>query len=85
MSLGKPAVVTSVGDIPKLVQHEISGLVVPPQDPLALANATLRLLREPDTASRLGNTAQQLYYNQYRPEIMTRRLENLFAHLSQGN
>ena len=82
MSLGKPAVVTSVGDIPKLVQHNTSGSVVFPEDSVGMADAILRLIREPDTASRFGSTARQLYEKYYCPEIMTRRLEGLFDHLS---
>src|SRR6185369_5541368 len=35
MSLRKTSVVTSVGGIPELVAHEVTGLVVPPGDPAA--------------------------------------------------
>jgi glycosyltransferase involved in cell wall biosynthesis len=81
MSLAKPAVVTSVGGIPEMVEHERTGLVVPPGDPTALSQGLLRLLRTPVVAERLGEAARKRYQERYRPELMTRRLEDLFINL----
>ena len=81
MSLGKPAVVTSVGGIPEVVENDESGLIVPPGDPEAFSQALLRLLREPETAKRLGEEAKRKYEKLYRPEIITRTLEHLFEDL----
>jgi glycosyltransferase involved in cell wall biosynthesis len=81
MSLGKPAVVTSVGGIPEVVENDESGLIVPPGDPEAFSQGLLRLLREPETAKRLGEEAKRKYEELYRPEIITRRLERLFEDL----
>jgi len=78
MALARPAVVTGVGGIPELVEHERSGLVVPAGAPQALANALLVLLRYPETARRLGAAAHERYRNQHRPECMARALEDLF-------
>ncbi|TMB41063.1 MAG: glycosyltransferase [Deltaproteobacteria bacterium] len=82
MSLGIPSVVTPVGGIPTMVDHEQTGLIVPPRDGAALAQALLRLLREPETASRLGRAAQERYRQRYTTAIMTGALENLFAGLA---
>jgi glycosyltransferase involved in cell wall biosynthesis len=79
MSFGKPAVVTNVGGVREMVTHEETGLVVPMHDPNALADGVLRLLREPDTARRLGAAALGRYQRGYRPEVMTRALESLFV------
>ena len=81
MSLAKPAVATSVGGIPEIIEHERTGLIVPPGVPDALARALLRLLREPELAQRLGAAARDRYEERYRPEVMTTRLESLFADL----
>ena len=82
MSLGIPSVVTPTGGIPTMVDHERTGLVVPERDPAALAQALLRLLREPETASRLGRAAQARYRERYTTAVMTGALENLFASLA---
>jgi glycosyltransferase involved in cell wall biosynthesis len=81
MSLRKPAVVTNVGGVEEMVTNEQTGLVVPMNDPGALAAGILRLLREPETAERLGAQARQRYQERYRPEVMSRALENLFVDL----
>jgi glycosyltransferase involved in cell wall biosynthesis len=77
MALGLPAVVSSAGGIPELVDDDRTALVVPPGDSGALATALLRLLREPETAARLGAAARQRYLERHRPEQMTRALEAL--------
>jgi len=82
MSLGKPAVVTSTGGIPELVEHGRTGLVVPPDDPVALADALLQLLANEKLASQLGEAAKRRYEQRYRPEIMTSALEELFLQMA---
>jgi glycosyltransferase involved in cell wall biosynthesis len=81
MSLGKPAAVTAVGGIPELVEDGVTGLVVPPGDPDALAGALLRLLTGPGEAARLGAAARRRHALRYRPEGMTRAIEALFEEL----
>jgi glycosyltransferase involved in cell wall biosynthesis len=50
----RPVVVTDVGDLAAGVRHEETGLVVPPDDPARLAEAMLRLLRDPQACVRQG-------------------------------
>jgi glycosyltransferase involved in cell wall biosynthesis len=59
MALGKPAVVTSVGGLPEVLQHERQGLLVPPRDPKALAEAIVSLLDDRTTRSRFGEAASR--------------------------
>lgn len=47
---GRLVVATEVGSIPELVLHEKTGLIVPPRDPVALADAIESLLRDPARA-----------------------------------
>ena len=82
MSLALPSVVTAVGGIPTMVDHDRTGLVVPPRDAKALANALLRLLREPQTAARLGKAARERHRERYTTRVMTTALENVFAGLA---
>jgi glycosyltransferase involved in cell wall biosynthesis len=78
MAFGKPAVVTDVGGVREMVTHEETGLVVPMRDPDAIATGVLRLLREPETGCRLGASARARYRSGYRPEVMTRAIEEVF-------
>jgi len=78
MSLGKPAVVSHVGAIPEHVDDGRTGLVVPPDDPPALANALLRLLADPALAARLGQGARQRHLERFTPEVTARQIESCF-------
>ena len=83
MSLGKPAVVTDVGGIPELVTHGRTGLVVPAQDALALAEELVRLIEDPSLANKLGEAAQDRYEDRCRPERVATEIESLFRALAR--
>ena len=82
MSLAKPAVVTAVGGIPTMVEHERTGLVVPPNDRVALADALVRILDDDAFARTIGSAAYRRYQAGYTRSIMTRRLETAFLELA---
>jgi glycosyltransferase involved in cell wall biosynthesis len=54
MSFGLPIVATRVGAIPELVQDGVNGLLVPPADPAALAEAIRRVLDSPALQEQYG-------------------------------
>jgi glycosyltransferase involved in cell wall biosynthesis len=55
----RPVVATRVGGIPEVVDDGETGLLVPPGDPRALADAVLRLLDDAALARHMGETAAQ--------------------------
>ncbi len=58
MATGVPVVASDVSGIPEMVAHERTGLLVPPNDPAALAAAMARLLDEPLLGRRLAAAAR---------------------------
>jgi glycosyltransferase involved in cell wall biosynthesis len=58
MAAAKPIVATSVGGIPEIIEDHRTGILVPPRDPGALADALAHVLRKPLLASNLGRQAQ---------------------------
>jgi glycosyltransferase involved in cell wall biosynthesis len=56
---GKSAVSTPISGIPELIEDGVSGLLVPPEDPDALAGALLRLGSDPDFAASLGRRGRE--------------------------
>lgn len=59
LASGVPVVTTDVGGIPYIVQHEVTALLVPRDDPDAMAAAALRVLDDPALASRLRVAGQE--------------------------
>jgi glycosyltransferase involved in cell wall biosynthesis len=58
MASRAPIVATAVGGIPEIVRHEHTGLLVPPRDPGALANAMNRILCDRDFADVMAARAK---------------------------
>lgn len=59
MACGRPVVASAVGGIPEVVVPEETGLLVPPGDPRALAEALNRLLRDRELARRMGRAGRK--------------------------
>ena len=59
MAQGVPVIVTDVGGMPELVEDGVSGLVVPPRHPAALAEAIVRLASAPALRQRMGDAARE--------------------------
>jgi glycosyltransferase involved in cell wall biosynthesis len=59
MSYGIPAIASRVGGIPDIIEDGVSGVLVPPADPEALATAIERLARDPAYARRLADAGRE--------------------------
>jgi len=54
MALARPVIASEQGGLPEIVASGETGLLVPPNDPQALAEATCRLLADPVLAAQMG-------------------------------
>jgi glycogen synthase len=59
MAAGRPVVAAAVGGIPELVRDGVDGLLVPPDDHVALATAVEKLLTDPHRAAGLGASGRE--------------------------
>jgi len=64
---GKPVVGTRVGGIPEMVDDGRTGFCVPPRNENALANAIVRILKDPDLANRLGTNGTRKIHTECSP------------------
>ncbi len=78
MAAGAPLVATRVGGTPEAIEDGVSGLLVPPGDPRAMASAICRLLEDPVRAGKLGQAARRLINERYSMERMVTRTEQLY-------
>lgn len=68
MAYGKPAVATAVGGISEVVVDGVTGILVPPRSPRALADAILTLAQDRQLYERMARAARERYLAHYRPE-----------------
>jgi len=59
MAFGLPVVATRTGGLPEVVEDGVTGILVPTGDAEALADALIRLLRDPDLRQRMGQAGQE--------------------------
>jgi glycosyltransferase involved in cell wall biosynthesis len=78
MAAGAPVVATNVSGIPELVEHEINGLLVEPDQPAALADALTRLHGDPQLADRLTAAARTTVQERFDGDRLARQLVALF-------
>jgi glycosyltransferase involved in cell wall biosynthesis len=80
MSSGCPVVATEVGGVGGVVQSDRTGLLVPSEDPDALAQAILRSLNNPQESHRRAAAAREWAHRHYSMETWVRKLEQLYLH-----
>jgi glycosyltransferase involved in cell wall biosynthesis len=69
----KPVVVTQVGALPEYVVEGETGWVIPPSDPLALADVLHEALGDPDRLARMGSAGRAWYERERQSEGETLR------------
>ena len=83
MAAGLPVAATGVDGTAEIVEHGVSGLLVPPADPAALAGALARLLADRDVARAMGRAAAERVARDYSPEAMVAAWEALFRDVAR--
>jgi glycosyltransferase involved in cell wall biosynthesis len=84
MVLQVTPIVTRSGGSPELVEDGVCGLVVPPGDAQALAEAMLRLFRDPDANRRMGVAARRRIGERFRLDDSVRAHVALYRALVEG-
>ena len=79
MACGRPLIASNVGGFPEMVTAGVTGLLVPPRDATALAEALIGLLREPAKADAMGAAGRARALAEFGPETFMVRLEALLA------
>ena len=70
---GKPVVATTVGGLPEAVDDGETGYLVPPRDERVLADAVIRLLRDPERRRRFGANGRRALDADCAPNVVARQ------------
>jgi glycosyltransferase involved in cell wall biosynthesis len=65
MGIGVPVVSTSISGIPELIRDGENGLLIPPKDPEAIANALIYIFEHPVESEKMGDSARQTVKNKF--------------------
>jgi len=76
MSSGKPVVSTNISGMPYVVGN--AGIVVPPRDPEALADAIIRILTEKDLRVKMGRRARERVEKEFNKEAAAEKTLKLY-------
>lgn len=82
MACGLPVVATTVGAIPEVVEHGVTGLLVPPDDPVALAGAINTLLSDPSMMRAMGGRGRDWVQSMFTWETVLSRVLEGYARLA---
>lgn len=85
MGSGLPTIATSAGGTPEGVRDGVNGLLVPPDDPHALADAIARLMRDPALYTRLGCAAADDVQRHWTFDRYIDRLEIVYSAIVSGH
>jgi glycosyltransferase involved in cell wall biosynthesis len=83
MNAALPVVATSVGGIPDQIEPGVNGLLVPRQDPGALARAISEVLADPQRAREMGLRGRERRHAEFDIDVTVGRLESLYLELLQ--
>jgi L-malate glycosyltransferase len=81
MAAGAPTVATRVGGTPEALVDGVTGVLVPPADSAALADAIVHLLSNPQLAAHLGCAARARIADHFSVRRMVRATEDLYTDL----
>ena len=84
MLAGLPTVATRVGSIPEAIEDGVQGLLVPPDDPAALAEALRRVAADPSLRERLGAAAREEAAARFTAEAMAREYRSLYERVARA-
>jgi glycosyltransferase involved in cell wall biosynthesis len=79
---GRPIVTTDVAGCRAVVNHGVEGLLVPPKDPAAVADALEGLLTDPELREKMGRAARRRFEAEFTADIVAEKVNNTYLNIS---
>ena len=81
MAMAKPIIATNIDGITEQITDGVNGILVPPKDPSALANAVMRVLNDKEFARTMGLAARKKVQQEFSVEKMITETEKVYLSL----
>jgi glycosyltransferase involved in cell wall biosynthesis len=78
MAMSRPVVASNDGGIPEMIENGVNGLLVPPHDPEALADAIARLLEDHQLADTIGRAGHDTVHDRFCIQLMVNAVQELY-------
>ena len=81
MAMAKPIIATNIDGITEQITDGVNGILVPPKDPSALAEAVIRVLNDKELARSMGLAAREKVEQEFSVEKMVEETEKVYLSL----
>jgi len=81
MAMGKPVIATPMGGIPEIIHDDVNGILVPPHDPHAIAQALARYIEDGKFSRRVALEGRTLVEQKFSDKAMGDNFENVLKNL----
>jgi glycosyltransferase involved in cell wall biosynthesis len=78
MAAAKPVIATDGGGVPEIVQHQITGLLVPMADVARMAEAIAYLLQNPEIGRQMGSRGRERVLDHFTIDKAARKVEAIY-------
>ncbi len=79
MACGRPVICSAINAIPEVIEDGENGLLIRPGDPVELAEAMLRLLRDAELRERIGGRASEFIRRHHDVSVQQNLLETIYS------
>lgn len=84
MALARPVIASNSGGNPELIEDQVSGILVPPKDPVRLARAMIEILTNPERGRQMGEAGKKRVQKLFNITDCVRQYERLYQKVFQS-
>jgi glycosyltransferase involved in cell wall biosynthesis len=81
MAMAKPIIATRVGGNPELIENKVSGILIPPGNPEAMADSILQIMKNRETTVKMGLAARKRAVDKFNIDDNVKKIEGIYSDL----